>query len=274
MKKALNAILILSIAAFISACKLAVIVVEGGEVQSTGTGTCVASEICIVEVSDTGFSEIFFAVPQEGWYFKQWNRGNGFFCGGSAYPVCALSFEGYEETEEAQAIVESSETFYLMPVFKKRGVCPAPSGEKAWLQPADFVGYTHEEIVAVCSPSSGICSGSLPRSNFDLTGYTWASESEISSLYCEYGAAPPYDVINAPYPFLAGSLVPNSGFFDDFDQTDGRSFPEGGRIVTGLLREPNTLGKVDGYFGDHYFGIVTERVSASENIGAWFWRPL
>ena len=274
MKKALNAMLVLAIAALFTACKLAVIVVEGGEVQSMDSGTCSAGAICIIEASDTGFSEVFFAFPEEGWYFEQWNSGERFFCGGSTDSFCQLSFGGYAETKEAQAMVESSETFYLMPVFKKRGECSAPSGKKQWLQPADFVGYTHEEIAAVCSHSSGLCSGSLPRSNVDLTGYTWASGSDISSLYCEYGAPPPYDVSNGGYPFLIGSLVRNSGFFDDFRQTDGRSFPEGGSIVTGLLREPDLLGKVDGYFGDHYFGIVTEIVSASENIGVWFWRPI
>ena len=274
MKTARNAILILSIAAVTSACKLAVIVVEGGEVNALNSGTRCEGAICIVEVNDTGFSEIFFADEKEGWYFKEWNKGHGFFCGGSNYPVCSVSFEGYEGTEEAQAVVESPETFYLMPVFKKRGVCPTPSGGKEWLQPADFIGYSREEIAAVCSPSSGICSGSLSQSSFDLNGYTWASESEIGSLYCEYRAAPPYDVINGGYPFSTGSPVNDSGFFDDFAPTDGRSAPEGGRILTGLLREKDSLGKVDGYFGEHYFGLVNETVSASENIGVWFWRPV
>jgi len=274
MKRSSKFLLLLSITVLIAGCKLAVIVVEGGEVNSFNSGTRCEGAICIVEVKDTGFSEIFFADEKEGWYFKQWNKGHGFFCGGSTDPVCSLSFEGYEGTEEAQAIVDSSETFYLMPVFKKRGVCPTPSGGKEWLQPADFDGYSREEIAAVCSPSSGICSGSLPQSNFDLTGYTWASESEIGSLYCEYRAAPPYDVSNGGYPFSIGSPVTLSGFFDDFDPTDGRSAPEAGSILTGLLREKDSLGKVDGYVGDHYFGIVNVTVSASENIGVWFWRPV
>ena len=47
----------------LQACKLAVIVVEGGEVQSTGSGICVASTICIVDVNGANFSETFTAVP-------------------------------------------------------------------------------------------------------------------------------------------------------------------------------------------------------------------
>ena len=102
MQTTRNVILILSIAAVASACKLAVIVVEGGEVNAINSGTSCEGAICIVEVNDTGFSEIFFADEKEGWYFKQWNKGHEFFCGGSTYPVCSLSFEGYAGTEEAQ----------------------------------------------------------------------------------------------------------------------------------------------------------------------------
>jgi hypothetical protein len=78
MKKTLNNILLLAITGFITGCKLAVIVVEGGEVQSTGSGTCVASAICIVDVSDSYFSETFSAVPDPGWYFQKWNAGIDF----------------------------------------------------------------------------------------------------------------------------------------------------------------------------------------------------
>ena len=53
MKTARNAILILSITALTSACKLAVIVVEGGEVNAFNSGTRCEGAICIVEVKDT-----------------------------------------------------------------------------------------------------------------------------------------------------------------------------------------------------------------------------
>ena len=56
MKKTLKFLLLISIAALLAGCKLAVIVVEGGEVQSTGSGICVASTICIVDVNGANFS--------------------------------------------------------------------------------------------------------------------------------------------------------------------------------------------------------------------------
>jgi hypothetical protein len=40
MKQALKLLLLISITALMTACKLAVIVVEGGEVRSAFTGTC------------------------------------------------------------------------------------------------------------------------------------------------------------------------------------------------------------------------------------------
>jgi hypothetical protein len=256
-------LVLLTATLFFAGCKLAVVVVEGGEVHSLDYGACSANSICIIEVDDTIFADYFWAIPQEGWYFKQWNSGESFFCGGSIDRGCILTFDKYAETEAAQAMVESSETFYLMPVFKQRGECPAPSGDIEWLQPADFVGYTHDEIAAICSPSSGLCSGFLPRSNFDLTGYTWASESDIGSLYCEYGFAPPHHVRGE---------ISDSRFFDDFRPTNVAERVSS-REVVGLLRERDSVGRVIGFSDsdDATFGIVTS--SFLENIGAWFWLP-
>jgi hypothetical protein len=55
VKQTLKFLLLLSIAALVVGCKLAVIVVEGSEVQSNGSGTCVASSICVVDVSNPYF---------------------------------------------------------------------------------------------------------------------------------------------------------------------------------------------------------------------------
>ena len=45
-KIALKLSILLCIAALISGCKLAIIVVEGGEVQSEASDTCVTGSIC------------------------------------------------------------------------------------------------------------------------------------------------------------------------------------------------------------------------------------
>jgi len=175
----------------VSGCKLAVINVEGGEVQSTGSGTCVAGTVCLVDVADTNFSETFTAVPDEGWYFHKWNQGGRFFCGNSFNPECSLSFEGLQGEEKIETLVASSEVFYLMPVFRPiepddvvvEGRTVIVDGRE-WLQPVDFIGYSYDEVKRVCP--EGACSGTLPRSTKDLTGYFWASKSDVELLFQSY----------------------------------------------------------------------------------------
>lgn len=188
MKQMSRMFLLLSITVLVSGCKLAVIVVEGGEVQSTGSGTCAAGTICIVDVTDPNFSETFTAVPDEGWYFQKWNSGYGFFCGASTDPTCTLSFQGYEESEGVEKMVASSEIFYLMPVFKSPRIASVEDkvtvDGRLWLQPKDFINYSYDQVSAVCP--GGVCTGSLPGSTFDLTGFTWASIDDANALFAAY----------------------------------------------------------------------------------------
>ena len=150
MKQMSRIFLLLSITALIAGCKLAVIVVEGGEVQSTVSGVCVASAICIVDVTDPNFFETFTAVPDEGWYFHRWNSGNGFFCGGSTDLTCTLSFQGHEESKAVEDMVASSEGFYLMPVFRPGQDIITVDG-KEWLQPNLFTNISWHDIKASLS---------------------------------------------------------------------------------------------------------------------------
>ena len=70
----------------LSGCKLVVIVVEGGEVQSLGSGTCVTAipgvsgAVCIHDVPATTYTESFTAVPDAGWQFVKWVSGDDFLC--------------------------------------------------------------------------------------------------------------------------------------------------------------------------------------------------
>ena len=60
-----------------------------------------------------------FSLAVPGWYFDSWNSGYRFFCRGSSDPVCILSLQEHTENKAVGEIVASSETFYLMPVFKQ-----------------------------------------------------------------------------------------------------------------------------------------------------------
>jgi hypothetical protein len=185
MKQLVRILLMVSVTALLAGCKLAVIVVEGGEVQSDGSGTCVASSICIVGVSEPGFAETFTAIPEGGWYFHKWNSGDGFFCGGSTNPACTLSFQGYEESKEAEDMVASSETYYLMPVFSKVAnpiTDTVTVDGREWAQVDLFTNLSWYQISAVCP--SGICVGVL--NGHDMTGWIWASVDDINVLFNHY----------------------------------------------------------------------------------------
>ena len=166
----------------LAGCKLAVINVEGGEVESivltsSGSGTCVTGTVCIIDVSDPNFLALFIAKPDPGWDFEKWNSGDRFFCGGSSEQVCPLSFKGYEESEAVEEMVASDEAFYLMPIFKPHEFNPQEdvvrANGKEWIQPAIFANISWESINDVCPATTGICDGSLAGIN--MTGWTWAS---------------------------------------------------------------------------------------------------
>lgn len=56
MSQRIRVLVFLAMAGLVADCKVAVIVVAGGEVQSIVSGTCLAGDVCIVEVNDTNFS--------------------------------------------------------------------------------------------------------------------------------------------------------------------------------------------------------------------------
>jgi hypothetical protein len=263
--------LLLGIVVLMTGCKLAVIVVEGGEVRSTGSGTCVAGTICIVDVTDANFAETFTAVPEVGWYFDKWNPGDRFFCGGSTNPRSTLSFQGYEGSNEVADMLASSEVFYLMPVFTKdpgaikvEGTSRTISvgGEKrVWLQPKEFIGFSFNQVSEVCP--KGVCSGGLPQSTIDLTGYTWASSSDVRLLFNAYAdAGTPilaefeYTGMELGNPFLYAMLS---------DSTHVRL--NIAAVFAGNENHPNEI-------SDTGVEFPQEPDIRSTIFGPWFWHPV
>lgn len=179
----LRLLLILTLSAVLAGCKLAVIVVEGGEVYSDSVGHCLAGSVCILEVTDTSFSDTLTALPDRGWSFVKWNNGTSFHCGGATNPECVVDLDRLGQIEIVRKLIQSSEVFYVMPVFRE-GKNTIRLGEREWLQPARFNGFTWNEIEAVCPTSSGICDGEL-NSN-DMKGWTWASVEDVNALFNHY----------------------------------------------------------------------------------------
>jgi len=235
-----------------------------------------AGTVCIVEVTDTNFAESFTAVPDSGWYFQKWNSGDRLLCGDSHNPDCELGFNG-PVGDKAEKLVASSETFYLMPVFRqiepdmitKEGRSVVVDGIE-WLQPVDFVNYSCPEIGMACP--NRVCSGTLPGNTIDLTGYRWASSDEVYQLFNVYDG-------------LSRAIL------EDFEYTLAEK-DESGRDVNHTLYamlsdviyrgcEPVVIATVyDGTpdetgMEERSIGSVPNPVSDRENdIGAWFWRAV
>jgi len=116
-------------------CKLAVIVPEGGYVtwRSVDSGTCRAEDTCVVDVTEFDFARDHTAVPDPGWEFLGWRKGQGYLCGGSI-DSCDLSLVAIEEFKDsgdsgqrllyrviATLLSDGEEAFFLEPVFGEIG---------------------------------------------------------------------------------------------------------------------------------------------------------
>lgn len=124
----LKTLVLIAVAALVAGCKLAVIVNEGGVVQSSsGTHDCAEGTICTIEITSPTFSESFTAVAKPGYQFIKWQDGNGFICAGSTNPACTLAMSG---NRVEAAAVATFEKVYAMPVFKFVGIDTDGDGVK------------------------------------------------------------------------------------------------------------------------------------------------
>lgn len=168
----------------LSGCKLAVIVVEGGEVN-TPSGHCLAGEVCIETVTDTNYSAVFRAIPDAGWHFVKWNSGDSFLCKNSANRFCSVSNIAGAGNSVVEAIVASDTAVYLMPIFKE-GLATVVADGKEWAQPIQLGALSWDEISAACP--AGVCTGVL--NGYDMTGWTWATVDDMNSLFNSYIGTP------------------------------------------------------------------------------------
>jgi hypothetical protein len=107
---------------FVTACKVRIVVPEGGSVSSdSGAFSCSSGKSCNISVVDLFFDETFRAVPASGYEFSKWKKRDRGFCGNKSEP-CRLYTSGFAEYDNLIAFLESDAVFYLQPVFNKAGV--------------------------------------------------------------------------------------------------------------------------------------------------------
>ncbi len=184
--KTMSVVVILGL---LAGCKLAVMVVEGGEVHVdppfNPASTCSEGTICMHEISDTNYIHSFVAVPKPGWRFVKWSTGDSFLCSNNTSSSCEVNNAFLAGNEVAEAIVASPKTYYLMPLFEpltEIGATVTMNG-KAWAPMNGFGDLSWDDINAVCPVTNGghcLVGGKLME--YDMTGWTWASVDDVNGL--------------------------------------------------------------------------------------------
>jgi hypothetical protein len=168
--------------------------------------------VCYYEINDTTFIQTFTAFPNPGWRFVRWNSGGDFFCQDSTNRDCLLSNTALGGIPVATDIINSEKTYYIMPIFEP-GIPSITVGDREWAQTDVFRGLSWNEIDAVCPEASGgACSGLLD--GYDVTGWIWASDEDMQTLFNSYGVTPP--------------LTPTNQRVDDFGTTWAPAFFDAG----------------------------------------------
>ena len=175
-----------------------------------------------------------------------------------------------------------------MPIFSLVASLPRKevitADGKVWAQVDLFSGLSWEDINAVCSAETGVCSGVL--NDYDVTGWTWASVDEVNALFNFYiGSA----VLGPGPDLLAGqwdSTWAPTIFEDGWRPTiPSDAIPQ----IAGATRSLIPSSKAEAYEGawlDHIeepcfecgggdaagTNRITEIKSASDRSGAWLYR--
>lgn len=105
----------------LAACKIRIIVPEGGSVETqSGAYSCASGKRCNIDVLDFYFDQTFIAKPANGYTFKFWKSGDRRFCGNDSNPCHLMTtiFTGAWVPVVQPFLENPNEIFYLKPVFE------------------------------------------------------------------------------------------------------------------------------------------------------------
>jgi hypothetical protein len=151
---------------------------------------------------------------------------------------------------------------------------------KEWRQLTDTTGVSWNEVAQVC-PRDGISDCSGAAGGRDLTGWVWATDSEVIELFSNYTP----DILTSPavqgpqYFFAASaffsSFRPTFSFFITYQtgqfaagwtaSTDAAGSPFAGSVSAGTT--PVSIA------GSFAVGAVSDPAAADGMRGAFLWRP-
>jgi hypothetical protein len=143
-------------AILLTGCKIEIIVPEGGSVVTrSGSFRCLAGQTCLIDVYDLYFSQDFVAKPDSGYTFDKWKKTYRGFCGGKS-KSCNLYTSELDDYPALMAFLESDDTFYLEPVFRK---------STAAVRITRTYSLASNSTVVYCSNGNSI---TLPADNQDI----------------------------------------------------------------------------------------------------------
>lgn len=287
-------ILILLLAFTLTGCKLAVIVSSGGDVTSgSDARNCGGGSFCEFGITDPNFSETFTAVARPGFEFQKWQGGPNFFCGDSTNPVCTLTLPG---DDFGNVVVAQFAMGRIMPIFEDVGFDPDGDGVRneldpdddndgildeydlcifnpdpdcggdttivqgrEWLQPELFSGVTWDDVHSICP--LGVCAGVL--SNYDLTGWTWASNQDVVDLFEFY----------APVDFGGPCDLASNFFRNGWRKTDSEVSHPTFTLFPELMGWTFAQNQSAGAISEVYCGYdMSLGQYPAYRVGAWFYR--
>ena len=260
----------------LASCKFAVIVGEGGSVESqSGLRDCSSLSYCLFAVEDTNWSETFTAEPKPGYIFVKWQDGTGYFCQNSTNPSCTIEKPEHLGDEGANLIVNSFEVGSISPIFRDVGFDSDGDGiydrqdpdddndglldneDPCPLNPILLCGNTGGEIWELVSVNgkdwaqpdlfanlswdevNDICP--LGRcggelNGWDVSGWNWATAEDLAVLFNAYQASPPVGITPGVYPVNSSLLGDMIGDGWRQNYSDSGTFEVIG--ITGLMQGP------------------------------------
>jgi len=161
-------------------------------------------------------------------------------------------------------------------------------GDKDWMQVTATTGYSWNNFDAIFDTSTGLCdvTDCLLGGTVDVTGYRWASTSEVAGLFQAYGAGD--GSVPADY---GTSIDVGPGGFDALlaDFTATYTNPIAYQILNGLTRESGLFAANNTYVANgldvgRYIGNIDNNSDnyllqaysfsyTGNTVGGWLYKP-
>ncbi len=113
---------------------------------------------------------------------------------------------------------------------------------KEWMQLTETVNFHYNNMASACDVNTGFCNGAVTNhlgKTIDLTGWVWAAQSDIVSLFYAVTGAPAGTYDNEVDDYATSTSV--DSWAADFIDTDGATGPDTGSFYATAENSPNNF---------------------------------